>query len=1160
MKDSSIASGKIDDYRIVSLLGEGSTGRVYLVKRNEDFFALKILEKGNVHELISEFFILKGLRHPKIIEVYSVNVRGDKAYAILEYAEGGSLNGKYFKKNWKFFVKKLIDDVLPALEFLHKSGVLHGDIKPSNILVTSEGTFKLSDLGGVLKYREPYRLVKNESFTINYTAPEIFMGERATTQSDLYSLGMLMYETLTGCLPFEGSIETVINGHLIGVVKPPHEINPNLPESLSNFIVKMLEKSPLRRPSGVKEVKSVLSKILENKTYKAEFSSIPILIGRGKELRIAESLFKRIVEGEKNRNNVLVFYGSEGIGKSALADEIVCRAYLQGIFAIRFDLKADNYTTSLRRLGDFLQNFLNQQLPTIGNSNLRHQFVHNIYNTLKILSNRFPVLIVIDEFPPDDQISWQILSDVLKLIKRDRIGIIVFTEDIIKEYLKGVNSVYRLQPLAPGYIREFLRNKGVQLNKAEIFKIYNVTRGVPKRIVRILDCLSKGKKLNECFEENKSLVIKIDSLPESDKEILKFMGLMGNPIELKILIDRFGIKRVSNSINKLLSYGILKRLNYYTLNDSVRDQLLNKYSRDRVAVFRIARKFLEIRNYRRASRILYDAGYFSSSFEYIEPALKRAFMKRNYIKLYDLLRPYEDVSLINRVRKVFLSYYVYTLINLGMYSKALKIIENNYDQMEKSESDFLRCYALKELGYPVYKLISLMETNVNGHISGFLRDDAASLYAELISGTDISQEKFDSIIGEMLKRKKRPDVRVKLLRILGNYHFNRRNYQKAKNFYREGLRLARKKDIHWEIPNLLMNLTVSQFFLGEIRPKDYLENLKNAARLAEKQANYPVLEKVYPNIAIHYLTYNLFNEAEVFLEKLKHIGELSDNPALIAKYYENIALLNFDRGIWNNVEEYYMKAYENYKNVRFPDIEFYCKYIQFLVHIGNFTIAIRLSREALSFWKRVASKRVLAIVYKYLFVALQVTGRKDMMERFLSRVPEDIRNVPGVSYTVAFAKRDFHTALKVVNDVIELLRPTGENIQIRYYLEKAETLLSLGDVEGAFHYIKIYLERKPEGAFREALAYFILAKIYLARKDWSNSLLNFERAKKIFEQLGARYQLGKTLGFITYVRAIYREQEPEYEELNRCRKFLNSVGARGTLDEIKLEILDLLEK
>ncbi len=1160
MKDFKTFPRKIDGYRIVSSLGEGATGKVFLVEKEDNLFAMKLLEKGDIGELISEFFILRGLNHPKIIKVYSVNLKKDLGYAILEYASGGSLQGKCFKEDWRSFINRVVDDILPALEFLHKRGILHGDIKPSNILISSNGVYKLSDFGGVTKFLDLYTLAKEKTFTLEYTAPEILMGERATTQSDIYSLGIVMYEMLTGKLPFDGSVEMVVNGHLMGVVTPPHILNPMIPESLSNFIVKMLEKSPLRRPSSVKEVDAVLSRILENRTYEPDFSPLSASIGRGKELRIVESLFKRIIEGGKNRNNVLVFYGPEGIGKTTLADEIVCRAYLQGIFTIRFDLKADNYSASLKRLGKFLENFVNQRLPEIGNSNLRHQFVNNIYTTLKILSNRFPVLVVIDEFPSDDYVSWQILSDVAKFIKRDRIGVIVFSETTVRPQIKGVTNVYRLQPFGPGIIKEFLRSKNIQLSRSEISRIYSFTRGIPRKVKKIIDCLSEKKLLDTCIKEDEIQKNSVESLSETEREVLKYMVLMGNPVELKVLINLLGVEKVTESISTLLSRGILKRMNYYAIDDSIRDRLLGEFSHDRSSVSLIAGEFAKMRIYRRAARILYDTGYFSSSFKYIEPALKRAFRRRNYIKLYDLLRPYEDVRLKGRAKKMFLSYYVYAMINLGMYSSALKVIENNYDQMGKPEADFLRCYALKELGYPIDKLISLMETNINGKISGFLEDDADSLYAELVSETSISHDEFESIIGKILRGRKRADVRVKLLRISGNYHFNRRDYKKARDYYRAGLRIAKKMDIHWEIPNLLMNLTVSRIMLGEIKPEEHLENLKNAARLAEKQGNYPILEKIYQNITFFYLSYNKFDEAEVYLEKLKHLGELSNNPTIIAKYYENLAYLNFEKGIWRNVGDYYLKAYESYKKTGIPDIGFYGKYIKFLIHLGNFTMALHLLREALGFWKKIASRNMLAWVYENLFIVLGITGRKDLMERFLDRLPDDIKNDPGISYFIAFGQKDFQTALKVVDNIIDRLKPYGENFQVRYYLEKAETLLSLGKVEEAQHFINIYLDRKPEGVYREALGYFILAKIFLARKDWSNALLNFERAKNLFEQLGAKYQLGKTKCFISYVNAVYKEQEPEDRDLEECRNLLSSVGAGRTFDEIKLEIIELLEK
>ncbi len=1147
----------IDDFKVKKKLGEGRSGIVYLVEKDGTNYALKTLkESDRIYELISEFFILKSINHPNIIRVYSINTT--PPYVLLEYAEKGSLEGKSYTENVNFFIKKFSREILPAVGELHRRGIIHGDIKPSNVLETGDGIFKIADLGGAQKIRD--LTVKNPFLTIAYTSPEVLRGENPGPESDIYSLGVLFYEMVTGKLPFDGTPEEIINGHLIGVPKAPHEINPLVPVSISNLILKMLEKSRLSRPESVDEVKTILEKILQDSNVSLKEVVKTTFVNREKELRIVGNFLKRIVEGSKNAGNVLIFAGPSGIGKSTLAQEIMSRAQIQGFLTIKLDFRDTQYTSSLRLAQTFLENFLNIEFSKFqGTLNRRSQIIRNVYEILRLASSKLATLLVIDELPSRDDVAWKMLSDIARLLRHERVGIITFTDVEFVDNFRDVGRVFHLQPLSKKHLFILSDKYGVRLKNPE--KIYEFTRGNPGRLSLILNCVKLGESEEECLKnlQGRSADFLLKEFTPSEIRILRYMALIGNPLDLEVISKIFGVDQVAEALYKFIDQGIVIKRYQYSIQEDFRNVLLKGWEERKEAALKISEILSEEKKYRKASKILFDAGFYNASFRRLSPELRKALKKRNFIKLYDLLRYYEDVKLSRKELGRFAALYAFTLINLGLYKRVFNIIEENYSLIDKPVADFLRGYALKEMGYPPHKILALMEQNVVGKIKGEFKDEANILYLELLSDTGADPSVFMKSVDKFLQRTRRMDLKVRLLRIKGTYFYKREKYQEAAEFYRKGLKIAKKYDIFWEIPTLLMNLSVARLMTRNISMQEYLENLQNVMRFAEKQANYPIMEMAGINLFMYYLSYRKLNEAERVLSTFKWLAETTDNPSVYAKYYENLALVKIEQGEWNNVTDYFYKAYEMYAKTGIPSLDFYNKFIKFLIHRGEYNYALSLIREAITNWKKFVNYRALSAIYENLFVVLGVKKKTDLIEKFFANFPGDIKNEPTLAYQVAHCRGEFEKAFEIVSDLIEKMKSYGGKIYLTYYIEKAETLMYLGRLDEALESLKEYLEAGVANQFRTAQAYFLLGKIYLKRREWDLSLLNFERAEKIFESLGAKFQFARTKCYKTYTSAIFEEREPDEEELELCRRILNQVGAREILREVELDIFKLIE-
>lgn len=246
-------------YRIIKVLGIGGMAVVFeamdmLMRRN---VAVKMLkdeinnDTQSVKRFINESKAVAMLSHPNIVNIFDVSVKDDLKYIVMELVEGITLKNYILKKGVLGFheIINITEQILLALEHAHSKGIVHRDIKPQNIMMLKNGTIKVADFGiAKLPNAETVTMTDKAIGTVFYISPEQASGKAIDRRSDIYSLGVTMYEMATGKLPFVAdSPVTVAIMQVKNTPMPPRELNPNIPVGLEQIIMGAMEKNPDNR-------------------------------------------------------------------------------------------------------------------------------------------------------------------------------------------------------------------------------------------------------------------------------------------------------------------------------------------------------------------------------------------------------------------------------------------------------------------------------------------------------------------------------------------------------------------------------------------------------------------------------------------------------------------------------------------------------------------------------------------------------------------------------------------------------------------------------------------------------------------------------------------------------------------------------------------------
>ena len=305
-------------YEIKEIIGVGGMANVYKAYDSIDdrIVAVKILRDEHMQndELLRRFRneskAIAVLSHPNIVKVYDVSFNEDIQYIVMEHVDGITLK-EYIEQQkvlrWKEAVHFTVQ-ILRALQHAHDKGIVHRDIKPQNIMLLEDGTIKVADFGIARFARASQHTVTDKAIgSVHYISPEQAKGELSDEKSDIYSIGVMLYEMTTGTLPFDAdSPVSVALKQIQSQAKRPRVINPDIPEGLEDITIRAMQKDPARRYQSAAEMLRDIDEFKRDPSISFEYKySEPATENISKEVANTKKKTKKIKD-EQVRNAPVV--------------------------------------------------------------------------------------------------------------------------------------------------------------------------------------------------------------------------------------------------------------------------------------------------------------------------------------------------------------------------------------------------------------------------------------------------------------------------------------------------------------------------------------------------------------------------------------------------------------------------------------------------------------------------------------------------------------------------------------------------------------------------------------------------------------------------------------------------------------------------------------
>lgn len=275
-----------DRYEIIENVGSGGMADVYKARdqRLSRFVAIKVLkpeysnDKSFVNKFRGEAQSAAGLSHPNIVNVYDVGDDGGLHFIVMELVEGITLK-RFIERKGKLEIKEAVGigiQIAQGMEAAHDNHIIHRDIKPQNIIISRDGKVKVTDFG-IAKATNSNTITSNAMGSVHYLSPEQARGGYSDEKSDIYSLGVTLYEMLSGKVPFAGdNTVSVALLHIQGEAMPLRELDPDIPVSIDKIVQKCMQKRPERRYHSSSELIGDLKKAISNPD--GDFVQIPTFV------------------------------------------------------------------------------------------------------------------------------------------------------------------------------------------------------------------------------------------------------------------------------------------------------------------------------------------------------------------------------------------------------------------------------------------------------------------------------------------------------------------------------------------------------------------------------------------------------------------------------------------------------------------------------------------------------------------------------------------------------------------------------------------------------------------------------------------------------------------------------------------------------------------
>lgn len=286
-----------DRYQIIGNIGSGGMANVFLAKDLilDREVAVKVLrfdfqnDQNAIRRFQREALAATELVHPNIVSVYDVGEENNQQYLVMEYVRGMDLK-RFIQTQAPIAYEKIVDimdQILSAVSLAHEHRIIHRDLKPQNILINEEGVVKITDFGIAIALSETSITQTNSMLgSVHYLSPEQARGSMATSQSDIYAMGIILFEMLTGTVPFDGeSAVTIALKHFQDEMPSVHDYDRAIPQALENVVLKATAKNPEDRYKTTQEMQADLSTCLSaDREHEPKWTPTPMPMEATKEL------------------------------------------------------------------------------------------------------------------------------------------------------------------------------------------------------------------------------------------------------------------------------------------------------------------------------------------------------------------------------------------------------------------------------------------------------------------------------------------------------------------------------------------------------------------------------------------------------------------------------------------------------------------------------------------------------------------------------------------------------------------------------------------------------------------------------------------------------------------------------------------------------------
>lgn len=525
-------------YKVISKVGEGRLGTVFkaidLVHNSE--IAVKVLSpsfsEGAIERFLRQARQIVDLAHPNITTIYDCDVDRGISFMAQEFIEGQTLrhllNETPDQPLPLHIALGIADNIARALEYAHPRDVVHGDLKPKNVMLADQVRINDFGLGRLESGRSLIDLnVPLVMASAHYLAPEQILGHPLDARTDLYALGVILYEMMTGRPPYQGSDQEILEQHLNKLPTPPREINPAVSQLLEHLILRLLDKDPNKRYATARQVRRILNTMslinsgeIEKYPYSSE--SWPSLVGRQAELSLLLEAWERSQQGH---GQLVMVTGEGGVGKTRLVEELVssleaatvlsgqcprlpgCPPYTPFISAARAYFKQiSQIAPTVERPQTYLGRVwteLVQLVPPIGQATLdiphlssdeetTRVSVEPLFKVLVQATSHRPWLLVLDDVQWIDPASLKLLLHLAHSVDRLAMMVIIVIDSQERANFKDLKAVLnnlaklphcseiRVEPLSQPETRELLENVWLQPVPPDLSTaIYNRAQGNP---------------------------------------------------------------------------------------------------------------------------------------------------------------------------------------------------------------------------------------------------------------------------------------------------------------------------------------------------------------------------------------------------------------------------------------------------------------------------------------------------------------------------------------------------------------------------------------------------------------------------------------------------------------------------------------------------------